>query len=88
MDTLFNEPFDLLEFQQKAREMVCPKKLFAFWENICRRYERHEIGQYQLDEMKEVIWPNLLALSSLRKIMDEDARPLKRKTRRRRLTAN
>jgi len=50
------------------------------WENICRRYERHEIGLYQLEEMKEVIWPNLNTLSSLRKIIDGN-QP-KRKSRR------
>jgi hypothetical protein len=55
------------------------------WENICRRYERHEIGLYQLEEMKEVIWPNLNALSSLRKTIDGD--PPKRKNRRKRITA-
>jgi len=51
------------------------------WENICRRYERHEIGLYQLEEMKEVIWPHLAALSSLRKIIDdnEPQRKIKRK---------
>jgi len=55
------------------------------WENICRRYERHEIGLYQLEEMKEVIWPNLNALSSLRKIIDGN-QP-KRKSRRKRIPA-
>jgi hypothetical protein len=65
-----DQPFDLLEFQQKARETLCPKKLFLIWEDVCRRYERHEIGLYQLEEMKEVIGPHLAALSALRKIID------------------
>lgn len=60
----------MLEFQQRARETLCPKKLFSLWEDVCRRYERGEIGIYQLEEMKEAICPHLNALSSLRKIID------------------
>jgi len=65
------EPFDLIEFQQKARETTDPKKLFELWEDCCRRYERNEIGRYELDEMKDVIWPNLQALASLKRIINE-----------------
>ena len=64
------DPFDLLEYQQRARETCCPKKLFALWEDICQRYEQRQIGQYELDEMKEVIWPGLKALASLRRIIN------------------
>lgn len=65
------EAFDLLEYQKVARETCCPKKLFELWEDVCMRFERHEIGRYQLEEMKEVIWPNLKALSSLKNIVNE-----------------
>jgi hypothetical protein len=65
------EQFDLLEFQQRARETCCPQKLFQLWEDICRRYERHEIGRYQLEEMKDVIWPNLKALTTLRRCVND-----------------
>src|ERR1700722_12667305 len=65
------EPFDLLEYQKRARELCCPKKLFELWEDVCQRYERHEIGSYQLEEMKEVIWPNLEALACLRRTVNE-----------------
>jgi hypothetical protein len=40
------EPFDLIEMQNKAREIFDPKKLFELWEEICQLYERHEIGEY------------------------------------------
>jgi hypothetical protein len=66
------EGFDLLEFQQRARETCCPKKLFHLWEDVCRRFDRGEIGTYELDEMKEVIWPSLEALASLRRIVNGD----------------
>jgi hypothetical protein len=65
------ERFDLLEFQQRARETCCPQKLFQLWEDICRRYERNEIGQYQMEEMKDIIWPNLQALSLLRRCVND-----------------
>jgi hypothetical protein len=59
--------------------------LFELWEDVCRRYERKEIGLYQLEEMKEVIWPNLKALATLRQMVD--APPAKPVTRRRRKRA-
>lgn len=64
------EAFDLIEFQKKARETCCPKALFEMWEDVCRRYERRQIGEYEFEEMKETIWPNLQALASLRRAMD------------------
>jgi hypothetical protein len=60
------EPFDLIEYQQKARETCDPKKLYELWEDICLRYERKEIGTYEVEEMKEVILPSLKQLANLR----------------------
>jgi hypothetical protein len=48
-----------------------PKKLFELWEDICARYDRHEIGSYEVEEMKEVIWPSLQALASLRRSVND-----------------
>lgn len=64
------EVFDLLEYQKTARELLCPKKLYQLWEDVCRLYERREIGLYEVEEMKEVIWPQLTALSALRRTVD------------------
>jgi hypothetical protein len=64
------ETFDLLEFQQYARQLCCPKKLFELWEDVCQRYERREIGMYELEEMKEVIWPTLMALAIIRRTVN------------------
>ncbi len=71
MEVFTIETFDLLEFQKRARDMCCPKKLFELWEDICQRYERKEIGSYQLEEMKEIIWPNLQALAALRRSVND-----------------
>jgi len=67
------DTFDLLEFQQRARELCCPKKLFSLWEDVCRRYDRREIGEYELEEMKEVIWPSLKALATIRNSVNDTA---------------
>lgn len=80
------EPFDLIEFQQRARETTDPKKLFELWEDCCRRYERAEIGRYELDEMKEVIWPNLQALASLRRAINDDSSDVSRKNQKRKIS--
>ena len=77
------ESFDLLEFQQRARDLCCPKKLFELWEDICARFERHEIGSYEVEEMKEVIWPSLQALASLRRSVDDTTPAQPQKIRRR-----
>ncbi|MBC7999208.1 MAG: hypothetical protein IAF58_14760 [Leptolyngbya sp.] len=66
------DTFDLLEFQQKARDLCCPKKLFQLWEDVCRRYDGREIGEYELEEMKEVIWPSLRALASIRNSVNDE----------------
>ncbi len=76
------EPFDLIEFQQRARESTDPRKLFELWEDCCRRYERTEIGRYELDEMKDVIWPNLQALASLKRIINDEASEVPRSKKR------
>lgn len=78
------EPFDLIEFQQKARQTCDPRKLFDLWEEVCKRYDRHEIGVYELEEMKEVIWPSLNALASLRRIVNGQPVEQKLKSGRRR----
>ena len=75
------EPFDLLDFQKRARECCDPKKLFELWEDVCRRYDRHEIGQYDYEEMKEAIWPNLHALDTLRRAINETEQPARPKQR-------
>ncbi len=62
--------FDLIEYQRDARNRKQPSELFALWEEVCRHYDQGIIGQYELDEMKAVIWPNLHALSALKNAID------------------
>lgn len=62
--------FDLIEFQRDARDKNKPEELFRLWEEVCHAYDRGIIGQYELDEMKAVIWPNLQAVSLLKNAID------------------
>ena|GEM_PF-707305 len=77
------DTFDLLEYQKRARETCDPKRLFELWEDVCRRYDRGEIGTYELEEMKEVILPNLKALAGLRRSINnmDDAKITKSRKR-------
>ena len=81
LEIVIIEPFDLLEFQKKARETCCPKRLFELWEDVSGRYDRHQIGEYEYEEMKEAIWPNLHALDSLRRSINETEQPLGKQQR-------
>ena len=62
--------FDLIEFQQRAGQLTDSKKLFDLLEDCYRRYERKEIGLYELEEMKSAIHPRLKALAALRRDID------------------
>lgn len=62
--------FDLIEYQQHARNSHSSKELFELWEDVCRSYDKGLIGKYQLDEMKSVIWPCLKALRSIEMSVD------------------
>jgi len=58
--------FDLIEYQDKARDIYSPRRLFELWEDVCKKYDKGFIGSYALDEMKCVIWPKLHTLSNSR----------------------
>ena len=62
--------FDLLEFQRDARESHSMANLYDLWDDVCKRYDKHEITAYQLDEMKEVIYTSMSALSNLKRSME------------------
>jgi len=62
--------FSLIEFQEKAQEMSSPKKLFELWAEVCRYYDRGQIGKYELDEMKSQIWPRLHRMAAIRLLVD------------------
>jgi hypothetical protein len=82
-EAIIIEAFDLLEYQKKARETCDPKRLFELWEDVCRRYDRREIGSYELDEMREVILPNLQALAGLRRSINDIDKPGLRRLKKR-----
>jgi len=66
--------FDLIEFQEEARTIKSPKRLFELWEKVCVLYDKGLIGKYELEEMKETIWPHMQALTRLKLAVDSSMR--------------
>lgn len=64
--------FDLIEWQQMAREMIKPEELFKFWEKINKMYLSNQIGRYELDELKDVIFERLAQLNNIKKEVNKD----------------
>ena len=56
--------FDLIETQQKVREIACPKLLFELWERFSCAYDRKELSKYILDEMQSVVWEQFRRISA------------------------
>lgn len=65
------EPFDLIEWQNKAKDLSGnAKALFELWEEVCRRYDRNEIGKYEMEEMRDLILPDLQATASIKRLLE------------------
>lgn len=63
--------FDLCEAQQNARELKTPQDLYLLWEHVLALKEKGLVGQYEVDEMKDVIFPALKKASILQKDLNE-----------------
>ena len=72
--------FDLIQSQEEARTIKSPKRLFELWEKVCILYDKGRIGKYQLEEMKETIWPQMQALTRLKLAVDSSMREQRRIT--------
>jgi hypothetical protein len=66
--------FDQFEYRRKASSLLNPRELFYLWEDICRHYDRGEIGRQELDEMRSLICPTLESLAALRRLIDGNAK--------------
>ncbi len=62
--------FDLPEFQQEVREAKSAKALFALWDTVCQMYDRRRITKYELEEMRDIIWPRMKTLASLEDMIE------------------
>lgn len=65
------ETFDLTLYQKQAREAFSPKRLFELWEQVCRFYEKGQIGKHELRQMKAVVWPKIRRLNSLQNLVND-----------------
>jgi hypothetical protein len=62
--------FDLPEYQQEAREAKSAKMLFALWDKVCSHYDRGQIGRYELEEMRDLVWEQMTSLVKLQSQID------------------
>lgn len=63
--------FDLPELQQEARETKSAKSLFLLWDNVCASYDKGQIGKYELEEMRDVVWSQMENLVSLQSMIEQ-----------------
>lgn len=61
------KPFDLLEQLTLARECTSPEKLYKIWDACLNRYDRRQVSLYQVEELKEVIYPLMTKLMDIKK---------------------
>jgi UDP-galactopyranose mutase len=59
--------FDLIEWQQMAKDMTSAENLLDLWERVNKMYLAGQIGKYELDEMRDVIFPALASISNIKK---------------------
>ncbi len=68
---MYVERFDLPELQQEARETKSAKGLFLLWDKVCVCYDRGQIGKYELEEMRDVVWSQMENLVSLESMIEQ-----------------
>ncbi|MBK9143541.1 MAG: hypothetical protein IPM23_13650 [Candidatus Melainabacteria bacterium] len=66
----FND-FDLIDFQRRARNTSCPRKLFGLWDQVCTLYERGQISAYEWNEMKDILKPSISRASLVAMMVDD-----------------
>jgi hypothetical protein len=57
--------FDLIEYQRDARERKSPADLYDLWNEVLYMKEKGLIGDYEVDEMRAIIFPRLETLSAM-----------------------
>ena len=64
--------FDLIDYQEQARNASAPKKLYELWDEVCQNYDKRWISEYELSEMKDIIFTSLNHLSKLKLLIESD----------------
>jgi len=63
--------FDLPEYQQEVRETKSAKHLFLIWDKVCSYYDRGNIGKYELEEMRDVVYSQMNNLVTLQSAIEQ-----------------
>jgi hypothetical protein len=64
------DTFDLIDSQNKARQIASPRELLEVWEAVSRLYVRQKIARYDLDEMKATVWEQFRRIRVLKRLKD------------------
>ena len=56
--------------KETARTSLSTQKLYELWVEVCGKYDKGEIGAYQLEEMKEVVFTTMAKLEALKRNMN------------------
>jgi hypothetical protein len=68
---MMQQQFDLIRYQREARSAGSARDLFFLWDQVCSFYDHGQITRHELDEVKDVIWPSMKSITSLRTLVDD-----------------
>lgn len=71
---MMTDRFDLPECQQEVRETKSAKHLFLLWDKVCGYYDRGNIGKYELEEMRDVVYSQMNELVTLQSAIEQSFR--------------
>ncbi len=59
-------PFDIIEYQNRARALQCPRQLHELWREVKALYEQGVISKTDFDEMRALVWKHLSIVAESR----------------------
>jgi hypothetical protein len=71
---MMTERFDLPESQQEAREAKSAKHLFLLWDKVCAHYDRGQIGKYEFEEMRDLVFSQMDKVATLQSAIEQSFR--------------
>lgn len=63
-----NMEFDLIEWLEKSRKALKPDLLYQIWDKACGLKDKGKITNYELEELKAVIFPKLAHLEGIKRL--------------------
>lgn len=70
--TFNNGGFDLIEWLELARKALKPEILYQIWDKACGLKDKGIVRNYELEELKAVIFPKLAHLEGIKRLTKGD----------------